>query len=77
MMLGHARRKLGQKRGEWTAELNQKLFARLDSNGDGRVSADEFAQYFDRSLPHDPTEFERTIEQFMAVAIECKAQIKS
>ena len=35
--LGQMRRKLGQKGGEWTHAQNDRLFDRIDSDGDGKV----------------------------------------
>ena len=45
LALGQARRKLGQKQGEWTHEMNKRMLSRMDRNGDGRVVANEFVNF--------------------------------
>ena len=37
LMLGKARRELGQKQGEWTKEMNASLMKRIDTDGDGKI----------------------------------------
>jgi len=72
MLLGQARRKLEQKQGEWTEEMNERMVTRMDTSGDGKVGAKEFAKYFDRTLPAAPSEFDRTMKEFLAVAAHCQ-----
>ena len=59
--LGQARRKVGQRKGEWTKGMNQRMVDRMDSSGDGKIGADEFAQHFDQVLSSDAAEFDATI----------------
>lgn len=68
LALGQARRKLGQKQGEWTPEMNRRMLSRMDNNGDGRVVAKEFVNFFDDLLPRPRPEFDENIQQFMQVA---------
>jgi Ca2+-binding EF-hand superfamily protein len=46
LVLGQQRRKLGQKSGEWTKEMNMRLMKKLDKNGDGKVLVREFVDFF-------------------------------
>ena len=67
--LGKARRKLGHKSGEWTKEMNDRMFANLDKGGDGKVEADEFSHYFANQFKDESREaFDKVMEQFMQVA---------
>ena len=74
MQLGQARRKLGQKSGEWTEEKNAKLVRKLDTGGDGTISQKEFVSYFAESLPADRKEFDTVVVQFMEVARACRTK---
>merc|ERR1711865_1268040 len=74
MLLGIARRTLGQKVGKWTKEMNQRMVANLDTNGDGKIGPKEFAKYFERILPENATEFAKTMREFLAVAADIKAE---
>jgi hypothetical protein len=49
----------------------------MDSSGDGKTGADEFAQHFDQVLSSGAAEFDATITQFMAAAAECSAAVKT
>ena len=71
MLLGQARRKLGQATGEWTAEANNALLKELDVTGDGHVETTEFVEYFNKALPQDSAEFNTVVGQFMQVAAYC------
>ena len=71
MLLGQARRKLGQATGEWTAEANNALLKELDVTGDGHVETTEFVEYFNKALPQDSAEFNTVVGQFMEVAAYC------
>jgi len=62
------RRKLGQKTGDWTHAMNERLFNRIDSDNDGRLQQVEFVAFFDKSLPLDEGEFRRTINAFLQCA---------
>jgi len=53
MKLGHSRRMSGHKQCDWTAERNDALVKKIDINGDGRISADEFTRHFNCALPRD------------------------
>lgn len=68
MELGTARRKLGQKSGEWTKEQNDRLMSKMDKGGDGEIESAEFAAYFATVLPKERPEFDKVIEQFVEVA---------
>ena len=74
LLLGKARRTLGQKKGDWTEEMNARLVKKMDVNGDGLISGAEFAEFFEQSLPTDATKFEVVIKQFMNVAQNCSAK---
>ena len=66
--LGKARRKLGQKSGEWTEEKNAKLVKKIDVNGDGMIAMSEFIDFFAEALPRNRGEFAEIVQQFMEVA---------
>ena len=59
--LGKARRKLGQKGGEWSEEKNARLVKKMDVNGDGTVSGSEFAEFFNKALPDAAVEFQDVV----------------
>ena len=65
--LGKARRKLGQKSGEWTEEKNAKLVKKIDVNGDGVITMSEFTDFFAEALPRNRGEFAEIVQQFMEV----------
>jgi len=66
--LGQMRRKLGQKGGEWTHAQNDRLFDRIDSDGDGKLQMKEFVTFFDKSLPLGTEEFRLSIKAFTECA---------
>lgn len=66
--LGQARRHLGHKSGEWTAEKNARLIKKMDLNGDGTIRSDEFSEFFEQALSTDTDEFDKTMAQFTEVA---------
>ena len=70
--LGEARRSLGQKSGSWTAKRNAKLVNKLDKNGDQKIRASEFSQYFENTLPKDKALFDVAMIQFTDVAKACR-----
>ena len=72
--LGQMRRQVGQKTAEWTHQQNAKLLAVLDCEAHGSVSAEAFADYFERSLPRAQRPFEESIAQLMLVAYQCTEQ---
>jgi len=72
LKLGKARRSLGQKSGEWNEEKNARLVRRMDSNRDGTIQEDEFASFFNASLPQDLDDFSAIMKQFHQVALECR-----
>jgi hypothetical protein len=74
MLLGQARRKLEQKEGEWTDEMNERIVTRMSTSGDSKVSPEQFAKYFDRALPGAPSEFNKVMKEFWLVADYCKAR---
>lgn len=71
--LGKARRSLGHKTGEWTAEKNAKLMQKMDGNGDGLIEPSEFVRHFEETLPRDKDTFKGIIEQFLEVARACRS----
>eukprot|EP00658_Telonema_sp_P-2_P076661 TRINITY_DN6751_c0_g1_i4.p1 TRINITY_DN6751_c0_g1~~TRINITY_DN6751_c0_g1_i4.p1 ORF type:complete len:237 (+),score=96.07 TRINITY_DN6751_c0_g1_i4:131-841(+) len=73
LVLGRQRRKLGQKSGEWTKEMNNRLMAKLDKNGDGRVQVREFVDFFDEQLPSVNNIFHHHCDAFLEVAQSIKA----
>jgi len=74
LLLGKARRKLGQKSGEWTPEQNKRMMAKLDKDGDGECDRSEFVKYFGSALPYDPAAFKEAIGQFMEVATDVRGK---
>ena len=68
LALGKARRSSGQRKGDWSAEQNQKLVKKLDSNYDGHVSEQEFVNHFNQALPRDIEQFDAVIHDFLEVA---------
>merc|ERR1712195_415720 len=73
LLLGQTRRKLGQKGGEWTKEMNDKLMRKIGTDGFGNIPSKCFAKHFDAALPNDTDEFEKIIEQFIACAHACRS----
>ena len=55
LQLGQARRQSGQASGEWTANRNRRLIARMtkDNGASGNITESEFVSYFDDILPGD------------------------
>ena len=47
LALGHTRRKLGQKSGEWNEEVNARHIKKMKRGGSGNVTADEFVAYYE------------------------------
>jgi len=68
LALGKARRKLGQKGGEWSEAQNARLLKKMDTDGSGTIDCEEFCSYFAEALTHDEEAFNVTIESFMEVA---------
>jgi Ca2+-binding EF-hand superfamily protein len=68
LVLGQQRRKLGQKSGEWTKEMNMRLMKKLDKNGDGKVLVREFVDFFDEQLPSLNSMFYHHCDAFLQVA---------
>jgi len=73
LLLGKARRQLGHKQGEWNEAMNNKIVAKIDKDGDGKIHQTEFAEYFSGSLPQNKTDFKQAIQKFMAVAEHCRS----
>ena len=53
MQLGVARQELGQKSRTWTPEKNEALLQSLDTDGDGKVSIQEFVDGFITQAPEE------------------------
>ena len=68
MALGQARRKLGQRSGEWTREMNSGMLKAMGAGADGNFSMEQFVLYFDANLSKDKAGFETDIENFMECA---------
>ena len=68
LALGQARRKLGQKSGEWTREQNRNMMSNMGADRRGNVTADRFVAFFNEKLSSREQEFNKEIEQFMACA---------
>jgi len=77
LLLGKARRTLGQKHGQWTEETNKRCVDRMDTDHDGNVDVNEFVLHFSKQLSQDREEFLATVDDFMAVARECRAKNQS
>ena len=71
-MLGQCRRKLGQREGEWTEQMNASMMANMGVDSFGNVSMRNFVEYFDEKLPHIPQDFADTIAQFTACAYDLR-----
>ena len=71
MMLGESRRKLGQRGGEWTKEMNLELMKKMGAGRMGYVNERGFVRHFDEILPYDPVQFEVTMKEFRRCAAEC------
>merc|ERR1712216_487741 len=65
LALGKARRKLGQKKGEWTEEMNRNLLSNMGADKKGNVSEGNFVSYFNASLSIEDSEFDTTVRQFL------------
>eukprot|EP00658_Telonema_sp_P-2_P080992 TRINITY_DN8177_c0_g2_i1.p1 TRINITY_DN8177_c0_g2~~TRINITY_DN8177_c0_g2_i1.p1 ORF type:complete len:502 (+),score=139.24 TRINITY_DN8177_c0_g2_i1:225-1730(+) len=72
--LGEARRRVQHKTGQWTTHENQRLVDKVDVDGDGTVSCEEFVAHFSESLPHDLDSFNREIQKFMDVAMMVRSR---
>jgi len=66
--LGKARRKLGQKQGEWTLAMNEQMMSNMGADSNGAVSCRKFVDYFDARLEHEETAFKEIIDQFLTCA---------
>jgi len=69
LALGKARRKLGQKEGEWTEEMNERLMQNMGAQSSkSSITQDQFVSYFHKTLSNDAKEFDTTISQFLDCA---------
>jgi len=68
LILGQTRRKLGQKQGEWTREMNRSLMDRIGPDANDDLPETNFVRYFNGSLPSEAAEFDKNIEQFLECA---------
>eukprot|EP00658_Telonema_sp_P-2_P015174 TRINITY_DN15824_c0_g2_i1.p1 TRINITY_DN15824_c0_g2~~TRINITY_DN15824_c0_g2_i1.p1 ORF type:complete len:320 (-),score=81.66 TRINITY_DN15824_c0_g2_i1:186-1145(-) len=74
LLLGQTRRKLGQKQGAWTREMNRNLMDKMGTDRNGNVAEDNFVDYFNSSLTRDPATFDSTMEQFLECARACRVK---
>ena len=68
LALGQARRRLGQKQGEWTREMNQNMMGNMGADSEGNVSMSNFVSYFNEKLSSDQKQFDKEIQQFIDCA---------
>jgi len=76
LALGQARRRLGQKTGEWTTAQNERMMEKMGMNQNGDVTVKNFVHYFETNLASDAEEFAKIIEEFKVVAKACATGIK-
>jgi len=78
LQLGQARRQSGQASGEWTANRNRRLIARMtkDNGASGNITESEFVSYFDDILPGDNESFTRETDNFLKVANMCGSPVR-
>lgn len=72
LLLGQARRKLGQKQGEWTREMNHNMMIKIGTDNQGNLPDNNFVEYFDETISADRAEFDRVVGQFMECARACR-----
>lgn len=75
-VLGQWRRKLGQREGEWTQDMNDTMMANMGVDSFGNINMRSFVKYFDEKLPHIPKDFADTIAQFTACASDLRHRIE-
>merc|ERR1712166_604211 len=68
MHLGSARQALNQRDRVWTDSKNRQLVKKLDTDGDGQLSREEFVVGFGKSTPDDLEEFFRLVMEYEAAA---------
>ena len=68
LVLGQARRKLGQKSGQWTEQANEALVASIGLNSSGGIVKERFVKHFSESLPGQQLQFDREIQQMSRCA---------
>jgi hypothetical protein len=68
LLLGNARKKLGQKQRDWTEAKNRELLRSLDKNLDGRIDEAEFVRGFSAKVPQDVDSFLQLATEFHQVA---------
>ena len=64
--LHYLRRDTDRKYGSWTEQSgrNIKLVHKLDADGDGSISVEEFVTYYDSVLPEQPHMFAKAMKEF-------------
>ena len=75
--LGQARRRLGQKSGKWTQEMNQNMLNRMGADRHRNVTMESFVSYFEEKLGTDEAWFKMEIAQFMQCAQEQRQRKKA
>lgn len=71
LMLGKARRQLGQKKGEWNREMTARLMTRIGTDHQGHIPEAKFVRYFEANLPREPSLFNQTVADFQECAKLC------
>lgn len=66
-LLGDPAALVGEQRGSWPIDRNQRLVTNLCSKT-GWCNKDSFVKAYEAKLPHDPEAFDRVIEDFLEVA---------
>ena len=74
LLLGQTRRELGHKTSDWTSEDNRALMDKIGPNQNDDLPEINFVRYFNRTLPRDPTEFDRNVEEFMHCAHDLRVK---
>ena len=69
LTLGQTRRKLGQRGGEWTDAMNEKLMDRIGTDSRGNLPLDNFVKYFNETLPSDREAFEVCSSQCLLICV--------
>jgi len=73
LLIGRARRALGHQHALWSPEASNKLMESIGaSSNDGRVRQEEFVEYFSESLPPNPVDFGKVVDELRDAAMYLK-----